>query len=42
VSNHNEMVDGDTLNVYFPPEISISNETACAARFGVRGFYKCT
>ncbi len=42
VKNHNENVDGDVINIYFPPEISISNETTCGARFGVRGFYKCS
>lgn len=42
VKNHNEIVDGDIINIYFPPEISISNDTSCGARFGVRGFYKCS
>jgi hypothetical protein len=35
------MVDGDLITVYFPPEITINNNTACGARSGVRGFYSC-
>ena len=39
VTNRNEMVDGDSMTVFFPPEITLSNDTNCAARSRVRGFY---
>ena len=41
VLSHNLLDEGDYMILNFPPEVSLSNKTVCAAKLGVRGFYSC-